>query len=117
MKYSLLDHALIAFCVVALACGQLTFKFVGIRLVRITDLANNMPLLAAFAGAVALYGMSTLVWVDVLRRVPLNYAYMFMALGFFIVPLASSVLFQEQMTTRLLIGAGVVVVGLIIAVT
>lgn len=105
------DHLMIAFCVTALAIGQLIFKFVGQRVESLSDLLSSYLLAAMMLAAFALYGASTLVWVLVLRNVPLSYAYVFMALGFVLVPLASHFLFNEPLTSRYVLGAVLISVG------
>jgi drug/metabolite transporter (DMT)-like permease len=117
MKYNLTDYGLIAFCVLTLGAGQLLFKYVGLNAGRIPDMLANPRIVTALITAIALYATSTAVWIFVLKRVPLSYAYLFMALGFLIVPIAAIYFFSEPISARFFIGAAVVVVGLLIAVT
>lgn len=65
--------------------------------------------------ALAIYGIATLLWINLLRFVDLNKAYSFMALCFIIVPIASHYFFHEAITPGYVVGASLVVIGLVIA--
>ena len=62
------------------------------------------------AGLVA-YAVSVLTWLLVLRRVPLTVAAPFVAVVYVIVPLASRVLFSDQIYPRMWVGMAFVVFG------
>lgn len=62
-----------------------------------------------------IYGLATLLWISLLRYVPLNKAYVFMALSFVLVPIASFFLFKEQVSLGYWIGVGLIVSGVIVA--
>lgn len=57
-------------------------------------------------------GLSTLVWISVLRTVPLNYAYTVMALAFVIVPTLSFLVLGEPLSLKLGLGSLLIVAGL-----
>ncbi|MDX2289888.1 MAG: transporter [Hyphomicrobiaceae bacterium] len=67
--------------------------------------------------ALAIYGVATIVWVMVLRVTPLSLAYPFAALGFVIVPAFAAFLFGEPLTTPYLVGAAMIVGGIIVIST
>ena len=117
MSSQAFSYLLVAFCVVALAIGQIVFKFVGIRLASLTDLFTDVPALALLGIAVTLYAASTLAWIVALRTLPLTHAYTLMALGFILVPLTAHFLLGEPLTTRLIAGSVVIIAGILIAVT
>lgn len=82
-------------------------------------LAASPPILAlvaipspALLGASTLYGAGTLIWVYVLKTVPLSYACSFMALTFVIVPVLARFWFGEPLNTRHFLGMWLVVSGL-----
>lgn len=111
MRPSLTAHLLIVYCVLALAAGQILFKAVSQRTQSLADLATDRTALALFLLALAVYGSSTVVWIAALRTVPLSYAYMFMAGGFVLVPVAAWALFGEPLSPRVLGGAALIALG------
>jgi len=66
--------------------------------------------------ALAVYALATLLWVYVLRTVPLGAAYAVFSLAFIIVPLASHSLRGERLTAITLIGGALFVLLVIVAV-
>ena len=111
MKPGLVSHLLIIYCVLALAAGQILFKALSGRSTSFAEIVADRTSLLMLVAALTIYGSSTLVWIVALRTVPLSYAYMFMAAGFVIVPLAARYFFQEPLSPRFLLGALVVAVG------
>lgn len=95
------------------AAGQVMFKMTGMRLADYpTQPVQSAMLSPVFLGALALYGGATLLWVYVLRTVPLSYAYSFMALTFVIVPLMAHFWLGEAISPRYYLGMGLVLAGL-----
>ncbi|MCO6176835.1 transporter [Ciceribacter sp. RN22] len=97
-----------------IATGQVLFKLTsgttGDLSVRgLVDLALN-PLLIA---ALAIYGAGTLIWIYVLKSVPLTIAYSFMGLTFFFVPLLAQIFLGESITPRYAVGTALIIAGLI----
>ena len=98
--------------VLAIAVGQVLFKFaaragaasgVGFP----WDLAN-----AWMAAALAVYGVATLLWVWVLRSAPLNIAYPFMGLAFLAVPVMAWLVLGEPIDWRHFAGGMVIIAGI-----
>ena len=71
------------------------------------------PLMIA---ALVLYGVATVLWVYVLRTVPLSAAYAVFALAFLIVPLLAHFVLDEPLSANVLIGGVIIVVGILVAV-
>ena len=99
-----------------IAAGQVLFKLASrqvgeIGLGSLLGLATNGYLIAALI----IYGAGTLIWIYLLRSVPLNFAYAFMALTFVLVPILSFFLLEESITVRQLAGAALIICGLILA--
>jgi len=67
-------------------------------------------------GALVIYGAATLLWVFVLRSVPLATAYSVFSLAFLIVPLLARVFLGEPISPNTIIGGAVIVAGVYIAV-
>jgi multidrug transporter EmrE-like cation transporter len=102
-------------CVCLVAGGQIMFKLVANR-------ATNFPGLSLleqwltwqFIVALAIYGVATVMWVWVLRFIPLNVAYPVYALAFLIVPIASYFLLTEPIGLKHLIGGSLIVAGVFV---
>lgn len=101
-----------------ISAGQVLFKLTGGRVEARGDggiggLLRTLLdpyLLLAFA----IYGSATLLWVHVLRHMPLSQAYPFMALSFVLVPIASLLFFGETLGPRYWLGAGLIVAGMLV---
>lgn len=109
---------LVLACVALLASGQLLFKAAAAqwRLDAGLWLAVRSLLSPAFVGALAIYGIATLLWVYVLRTVPLGAAFPLYALTFLIVPLLAHWVAGEPLSVNTLIGGVVIIVGVAITV-
>lgn len=101
----------------AMAGGQGLFKAAALRFPadgswtgRLLGLAQN----AYFLSAIAIYLVLTVLWVWVLTVVPLSRAYPFVALAFALTPLVGLLVFGEPADTKLLVGIGLVLCGLLL---
>ncbi len=63
--------------------------------------------------ALVLYGLGTVIWIYVLKAVPLTIAYSFMGLTFCFVPLLAQVFLGEALTVRYVIGAAFIMAGML----
>jgi undecaprenyl phosphate-alpha-L-ara4N flippase subunit ArnE len=100
---------------ILISTGQVLFKMTGLRLAE--RKGSGMLSLATdpyFVSALALYGVGTLIWIYVLRHLPLGQAYPFMALSFVLVPIASVLVFGESLGLRYWLGAGLIVAGMLV---
>ena len=59
----------------------------------------------------ACYGVGTLVWLGVLSRLDLGFAYPMLALSYVLVPLMAQVFLGEKIPIARLVGIGIIVVG------
>lgn len=101
-------------CVFIISSGQLLFKRAGIEIQAAGTWFSPRALVLLFC-ALAIYGFATLLWVNLLRFVTLNKAYLFMALCFILVPIASHFLFREAITRGYVLGTALIIVGLVVA--
>ncbi len=102
-------------CVVCISIGQILFKLSAIQLQKsgsYFDPATATLLISAFA----LYGLTTLGWIWVLRKIPLGQAYPLMALAFVLVPIASYFVLHERFTNQYILGIALIVAGIILTV-
>lgn len=98
-----------------LVAGQILFKYAALRASPDAlpwSLINIWLILA-----LGLYGIATMLWVWLMTFVPLAYAYPFAALGFVIVPLAGVYLFDEPLSWRYVVGAALIVTGIVTIAT
>lgn len=111
-----LTIALTVLCVTGIACGQLLFKQAATALPphpTAVDWLTNGWLIAALA----LYGLTTLGWVWILRHAPLHLAYPFMGLAFLIVPTLAWLFLGEPLHWRTLAGGALIMAGVALAST
>ncbi len=98
-------------CVLGISLGQLLFKQAALSIHDATawrDWVFNGWLIAALA----LYGVTTLVWIWVLRHAPLHLAYPFMGLAFLIVPCLGWLFLGEPIRIPTLIGGALILLGI-----
>ena len=101
-------------CVLGISIGQLLFKKAAQALpetLSLMGLLQNGWLMAALA----LYGITTLAWVWILKHAPLHLAYPFMGLAFLIVPTLAWVFLGEPLHWRTLAGGALIVAGVALA--
>jgi len=105
-------------CVVLIAAGQMLFKVAAAQW-RIDGWSWSTArafLSPAMVLALILYGMTTVLWVFILRTVPLSTAFPVYALVFVLVPVAAHFLLNEPWSWNALVGGAVILLGVIIAV-
>lgn len=113
MKTSTFDlMCIIAFSAI-MACGQLLFRQTATNLPAgsLANAVRHMLGEPVFYLAVGLYGLSTLLWVWILTRVPLSMAYPVTALAIVFVPLLAVVVFGESTSPRYWLGTGMIAAG------
>ena len=101
-------------CVVGISLGQLLFKKAAISIPEPATW-QSWVLNPWLIVALVLYGITTLVWIWVLRHAPLHLAYPFMGLAFLIVPCLSWLILSEPIQIPTLIGGALILVGITIA--
>ena len=113
------NTVLLLSCVLGISAGQLMFKLSARGIADVSG-APVLWRLAAnpwFLMSLATYGGATVLWVWLLRELPLNRAYPFFALSFLFVPLLSGFLLGEPTNARYWVGIGLIVAGIWIAAT
>ncbi len=103
--------------VLGISMGQLLLKMAAMNL-RNPDVLGfwlaGQRINAYLMGGLAVLGLSTLLWVWVLRGIPLSIAYPFMALAFIFVPILSFYLLGEPLGWRQVAGGLIIVLGVIV---
>ena len=95
-----------------LCVGQVLFKMASLGQPRGGFAIAVLFTSPWFLAAVALYGLTTILWVYILTRMPLSVAYPFSFLSAALVPLAAHFLFGEPLTAKIWIGMALVFAGL-----
>lgn len=103
-------------CVLMVSGGQVLFKLLGMRLHSIESLQEPKTLGIA-AIAFFIYIAASLLWVWLLRTVPLSRAYPFTAGTLVLVPLLSVWLLKESVSMTYMCGAALVILGLALIAT
>ena len=105
-------------CVLMIAVGQLMFKsaaaqwkFDGLTWASAVNFLS--PLMIA---ALVLYAVATVLWVYVLRTVPLSAAYSVFAFAFIIVPVLAHFVLDEPLSAKVLVGGAIIVAGIFVAI-
>ena len=114
-----IELGIILACVVAIISGQLMFKIVGLELAGagLMGLASNLKAATILVAALAIYGLATIASVWVLQTVPLGRAYLFMSLSFAAIPILAHWLLGEDLSVRVMVGAGLIVAGVLVTAT
>ena len=100
------------------------FSLIGINLVYactaiFTKMASRQemlswPYLMWIAGAVGVMGVYALLWQQVIARMPLSTAYMFKGTSLIFVLLISALLFGEAISLNNVIGAVIIIGGIVL---
>ena len=101
-------------CVLMISIGQLLFRQAGLAIERRGGWFDPQ-VLGLLGAAMATYALATLLWVHLLRNVPLTLAYPVMGLSFVIVPLLSHLMFRESIGLNQALGALLIVGGVVLS--
>lgn len=74
----------------------------------------SWPYLLWIAGAIGVMGVYALLWQQIIARMPLSTAYMFKGTSLIFVLLFSILLFGEAITLSNVIGAVIIIIGIIL---
>ena len=108
---TLITSAVALICVIGISIGQLLFKKAATTIPpspSFFDIAFNTWLVSAFI----LYGLTTLVWIWVLRNAPLYLAYPFMGLAFILVPTLAWLFINEPLHAKTILGGAIIAIGI-----
>jgi len=108
----------ILFCVILNSIAQIALKL-GMSNISISknpsifsmDMIQSLVFNRYVIIGWALYGISFVIWLYVLSKVKLSYAYPFISLSYVIVAVLGYLILDEKISTGAWIGIGLVVVG------
>jgi undecaprenyl phosphate-alpha-L-ara4N flippase subunit ArnE len=89
------------------AAGKIDFQGKGIFF----GFFMNLPLITA----ICVYAVATVLWLFVLKEVPLRVAYPFAALAFFVVPIFGGIFLGEELRWTSFAGASIIILGVYIS--
>lgn len=104
---------------IVMICSLLLANFFYAIVGIFTKLASQQVFLSwkyllAFAGAVAMIGLYAILWQQIIRRIELSTAYMFKGTTIIFTILFAHWLFGEQITWNNIIGAIIIIVGIVL---
>jgi len=101
--------------VVLLVCGQMLFKL-AVDGKKISSLPDILKLILSpyMMAAVALYAGTTLLWVYILTKMPISYAYPIQILTLPLIVILSLFFFHEVIPAHRWIGIGIIVLGVLV---
>lgn len=106
------DYIIITTCVIIMTLGQLMFKQVAVNYNKFG--LWDWHVYGLLFVACGLYVTSTGLWIWALRTVAISKAYPFFALGFVMVPLVGVLFFKEIVTVKYMMGAVLIVLGVVL---
>ncbi|MDQ0215256.1 multidrug transporter EmrE-like cation transporter [Oikeobacillus pervagus] len=105
---------LILFSVFLSSMGQIVLKYGAVKTVDQPKSMEIMNFLSPInITGLFLYGLSALVWMVVLRKVELSYAYPMVSVGYVLVFVFSYYLFGESLSMNRIIGMVFIMIGII----
>lgn len=100
-----------------MVCGQILFK-IGSRGRELSSLLDMIKLMFSPVVLVALclYAGTTMLWLYILSKVDISFAYPIQALAFPVVMIASAFIFHEQIPTIRWVGVIIIFIGVLLVV-
>ncbi|MCR1933975.1 SMR family transporter [Clostridium tepidum] len=102
------------------ALGQILVKYGAVNLTlnfspthllsSILAILKNLPVMAGIIS----YGVSFLLWIKVLSKVELSYAYPMVSLGYVLIMIFSYFFFKENITPIRILGVAFIMIGVIL---
>lgn len=100
------------------AAGQILVKFGAVNLnfnngnylKILLSILTNIPVISG----IIVYGISFLIWIKVLSKVELSYAYPMVSLGYVLIVIFSYFILKENVTIIRVIGILVIIIGVVI---
>lgn len=92
-----------------LSIGHFEFHFENFFPI-IKKVTNNLYILSGLTS----YVISVMIWLLVLARVEVSYAYPFLSVGYVVVTVMGYLIFQENLSWMRVIGIAVIIVGVLL---
>ncbi len=110
---------ILALVPLVIAVGQILFKLVSTGQPEVRSVPGALIYFADWRLwlALLLYGAATLAWLAAIRKIPINQAYMFMALSYVYLPVISWATLGERYSFAQGAGLALILVGLYFSMT
>ncbi|MDP9137893.1 MAG: EamA family transporter [Pseudomonadota bacterium] len=97
-----------------IAVGQILFKLVSTGQAEVRSVSGSLVYIADWRLwlALILYGSATFAWLAAIRKIPINQAYMFMALSYVYLPVISWAVLGERFSLAQAAGLALILAGL-----
>lgn len=102
--------------VFALSVGQILFKLAANSFAQSSGGFFETILNGKLLLALSVYCIATIMWLVVLKNAPLRFAYPFVAMAFFIVPVLAHFVLGEGLSWNTFVGGGLIALGVIVSV-
>ena len=111
--------AILALVPLVIAVGQILFKLVSAGQPEVRGVSGAIIYFADWRLwlALLLYGAATLAWLTAIRKIPINQAYMFMALSYVYLPVISWAVLGERYSFAQGAGLALILTGLYFSTT
>lgn len=95
---------------VKIGAQHLELDFSSVHLLQsLLAIVKNVPVMLGMV----MYGLSFVLWVKVLSKVELSYAYPLVSLGYIVIMLVSYFYFKEEISLYRAIGGSLIVIGVV----
>jgi drug/metabolite transporter (DMT)-like permease len=113
---SLIQLTFIISTVLALSAGQILFKLAAASFSLSSENLLVVLLDIKLIAALFVYLVATVMWLFVLKAMPLRIAYPFVALAFIFVPIMAHVFLGEDLNWNTFLGAAIIAFGVWVSV-
>jgi len=110
----LLGVLLNAFAQILLKKGMLSIGYFELHFQTFFPILKKVTINSYILSGLASYVISVVIWLLVLARVEVSYAYPFLSVGYVVVALVGYFIFQENLSWMRVIGIAVIIVGVLL---
>ena len=98
----------------SLKYGMNQVKIESFRALKLFDLFRKLAFNFFIVLGFVCYGLSMLLWLVILSKLDLSYAYPMASLGYFFVALASYFIFKEKISWQRWVAIGIIIFGVVL---
>jgi multidrug transporter EmrE-like cation transporter len=103
-----------AFAQVLLKKGMLSIGYFQFNFENFFSVIRKVAINSSILAGLASYVISVAVWLLVLARVEVSYAYPFLSVGYVVVTVMGYFVFQENLSWMRVIGIAIIIVGVLL---
>ena len=103
-----------AFAQLLLKKGMLSIGYFEMQFVNFFPMIKKVAVNSYILLGLSSYVISVVIWLLVLARVEVSYAYPFLSVGYVVVTLMGYFIFQESLSWIRVIGTSIIIVGVIL---